>query len=167
MQLNQDFFCRDVLEVAPDLLGKSLVRKTGSITRKYMITEVEAYRGEEDMACHARFGLTKRNRVMYETGGLVYVYLVYGIYWMFNIVAGPAGVPQAVLIRGISGYDGPGKLSRALDIDKSLYGEDMTSSDKIWIEDRQGHINFLETPRIGIEYAEEPWKSKPWRFILT
>lgn len=167
MQLNQDFFCRDVLAVAPDLLGKSLVRKTGSITRKYMITEVEAYRGEEDMACHARFGLTKRNRVMYETGGLVYVYLVYGIYWMFNIVAGPAGVPQAVLIRGISGYDGPGKLSRALDIDKSLYGEDMTSSDKIWIEDRQGHINFLETPRIGIEYAEEPWKSKPWRFILT
>lgn len=166
MRLTKDFFCRDVLEVAPDLLGKNLVRKTGRFPERFEITEVEAYRGEEDEACHARFGLTKRNRVMYETGGLVYVYLVYGMYWMLNIVTGQAGVPQAVLIRGIRGSSGPGKLTRTLGINGSFYGEDLTKSDSLWLEDRQKRCFFRQTPRIGIDYAAEPWKSMPWRFVV-
>jgi DNA-3-methyladenine glycosylase len=167
MRLTKDFFCRDVLEVAPDLLGKKLVRNTGQSLLSFMITEVEAYRGEEDEACHARFGQTRRNRVMYESGGLVYVYLVYGMYWMFNIVTGQAGVPQAVLIRGISGHNGPGKLTRSLEINKNLYGEDLTQSNKIWLENHSKKYRYLETSRIGIDYAAEPWKSMPWRYILT
>jgi len=106
MRLTKDFYCRDVLEVAPDLLGKILVRKPFFLF-SFVITEVEAYRGEEDDACHARFGMTRRNHIMYESGGLAYIYLVYGMHWMFNIVTGLAGFPQAVLIRGIEGYNGP------------------------------------------------------------
>jgi DNA-3-methyladenine glycosylase len=166
MRLTRDFFCRDVLEVAPSLLGNRLVRKTGSSHEGYVITEVEAYRGEEDKACHARFGLTKRNRVMYEPGGLVYVYLVYGMYWMFNIVTGQTGMPQAVLIRGVTGFNGPGKLTRALDISQNFYGEDLTSSDRIWVEDRKHDMPYHKNPRIGIDYASEPWKSMPWRYTL-
>jgi len=166
MRLTKDFFCRDVLEVAPELLGKNLLRKKGASAESFVVMEVEAYRGEEDDACHARFGKTKRNHVMYDTGGLVYVYLVYGMYWMFNIVTGSSGFPQAVLIRGISGYDGPGKLTRALGINQSLYGEDLTTSDNIWLEDGQSAVRYLSTARIGIDYAAEPWKSMPWRFAM-
>lgn len=164
MRLTKDFFCRDVLEVAPGLLGKNLLRRKGNTAESFLITEVEAYRGEEDAACHARFGKTKRNRVMYDGGGLVYVYLVYGMYWMFNIVTGSSGSPQAVLIRGITGCDGPGKLTRALGINQSFYGEDLTTSGEIWLEDGQKDIRYLSTARIGIGYAAEPWKSMPWRF---
>ena len=117
MRLTRNFYCRDVLEVAPGLLGKKLVRRSNTSQDVFVITEVEAYRGEEDGACHARFGKTNRNGVMYETGGFVYVYLVYGMYWMFNIVTGPAGHPQAVLIRGLEGIKGPGRLTRELGID--------------------------------------------------
>lgn len=166
MRLTQEFFDRDVLEVAPDLIGKILIRKKNHISSRYIITEVEAYRGEEDEACHARFGPTMRNAIMYEPGGKVYVYLVYGIYWMFNIVTGSAGIPQAVLIRGITGYNGPGKLTKALDITKNLYGEDLVVSEKIWLEHHSKKYRYLQTSRIGIEYASEPWKSIPWRFIL-
>ena len=166
MRLTQEFFCRDVLEVAPELIGKILVRKKSRISSQYLITEVEAYRGAEDEACHARFGQTMRNSVMYESGGKVYVYLVYGIYWMLNIVTGSFGIPQAVLIRGITGYNGPGKLTRALDINKDLYGEDLTTSGRIWLENHAEKYQYIQTSRVGIEYASEPWKSMPWRFVL-
>ncbi|MBN1187714.1 MAG: DNA-3-methyladenine glycosylase [Bacteroidales bacterium] len=166
-RLGRDFFTRDVLEVAPALLGKLIVRceNSGNIN-KYRITEVEAYRGEEDKACHASKGRTHRNDVMYWEGGHIYVYLIYGMYWMLNIVTGEKDNPQAVLIRGVDGYDGPGKLTRRMNIDKSQYGEDVTTSGKIWIED-DGYANkYIQTPRINIDYAGEFWKNKPWRFIL-
>ncbi|MBN2482120.1 MAG: DNA-3-methyladenine glycosylase [Bacteroidales bacterium] len=166
MRLTGEFFCRDVLEVAPDLIGKVLVRNKTMIQSRYLITEVEAYRGQEDEACHARFGPTSRNAIMYDSGGKIYVYLVYGIYWMFNIVTGGFGMPQAVLIRGISGYNGPGKLTKALEINKDLYGEDLSVSDKIWVEQHSKKHRFIQTSRVGIDYASEPWKSMPWRFIL-
>ncbi len=166
MRLTKSFFCRDVLLVAPDLIGKTLVREKDSVTSRYLITEVEAYRGEEDEACHARFGKTRRNTIMYESGGKAYIYLVYGMYWMFNVVTGSMGMPQAVLIRSITGYNGPGKLTRALDITKNLYGEDLTTSGKLWLENNSKKCRYIKTSRVGIEYASEPWKSMPWRFLM-
>ncbi len=166
-KLSAGFFIRDVLDVAPDLIGKIIVvRKEDGIFQSHMITETEAYRGFEDKACHASRGETPRNRVMFENGGKIYVYLIYGMYWMLNFVAGVEGIPQAVLIRGIEGYDGPGKLTRVLGIDKSFYGEDLSTSDRIWIEDRGFQPSFSTGPRIGIEYAGDYWKNKPWRYFI-
>jgi DNA-3-methyladenine glycosylase len=167
-RLQRDFFIRDVLEVAPELLGKSLVRKVDSQIEKYLITEVEAYRGEKDLACHASKGRTPRTEIMYHNGGLVYVYLIYGMYWMLNIVTSIIDIPQAVLFRGIKGFDGPGKLTKKLEIDKSFYGEDLMNSGRIWIEHNEEFKGFKikTTSRIGIDYAGE-WKHKPWRFIIS
>ena len=165
-KLPTDFFKRDVLIVAPDLLGKLIVRQfeDGRIER-FRITEVEAYRGEEDKACHATKGRTKRTEVMYHSGGKLYVYLIYGMYWMLNIVTGEENNPQAVLIRGVEQASGPGRVGKILHIDKSFYGENLPST-RIWLEfDQILQSDYLTTPRIGIGYAEE-WKDKPWRFII-
>lgn len=164
-RLKRDFYIRDVLEVAPDLLSKRLVIKMpGGIYNKFRITEVEAYRGSEDKACHACKGRTTRTEIMFHEGGKLYVYLIYGMYWMLNIVTADEGVPQAVLIRGIENHNGPGKITRDLGINKSLYGEDLTTSERIWLEE-SGYIPVIKTsPRIGVEYAGEFWKTRPWRY---
>jgi DNA-3-methyladenine glycosylase len=167
MRLEGSFYERDVLQVAPELIGKTLVCKTLSESFYYCITEVEAYKGTEDMASHARFGKTSRNAIMFEQGGLLYVYLIYGIYWMLNIVTGKKDDPQAVLIRGIKGYSGPGKVARQLGIEKSFNGMDLTRSETIWIEDAAFNPQFRQVPRYGIQYASDPWKSMPWRFIMV
>ena len=135
-RLNADFYRRDVLEVAPDLIGKLLVRKlpTGE-ELKYRITETEAYRGEEDTGCHAKAGKTNRTVVMYGPGGRTYIYLCYGIHHLINAVTGKEGQPQAALIRGVEGYNGPAKLTKAMKITKELNDTDLTTSDEIWIED--------------------------------
>lgn len=168
-RLQRDFFTRDVLDVAPDLLGKYLVRKFdhGEVS-KFKITEVEAYRGEEDLACHASKGRTKRTEIMYHEGGRIYVYLIYGMYWMLNFVTANENIPQAVLIRGIEGFAGPGKLTRHLQIDKSFYGKDLISNDSLWIEPNSDNsdLKINTTPRIGIDYAGEIYKNKRWRFVL-
>ncbi|MEE4196513.1 MAG: DNA-3-methyladenine glycosylase [Bacteroidales bacterium] len=163
------FYTRDVLEVAPGLLGKILVRKYDDQTfRKFLITEVEAYRGEEDLACHAQKGRTKRTEIMYHQGGHLYVYLIYGMYWMLNVVTGEENNPQAVLIRGIEGFDGPGKITKNLSIDHSFYGIHLNTSHHLWIENpcHPEKVRFKTAPRVGIDYAGEYWKNKPWRFIL-
>ncbi|MCH7657100.1 MAG: DNA-3-methyladenine glycosylase [Bacteroidetes bacterium] len=166
-KLSKEFFVRDVLEVAPELLGQYLVRnyETGGSYR-YLITEVEAYRGEEDKACHASKGRTKRTEIMYHEGGGIYVYLVYGMYWMLNFVTGEKDNPQAILIRGVKDFHGPGVLTRELKISNSFYGEDLNCSQRIWVEKSQGNHGFSVAPRIGINYAGDEWKNKPWRFIL-
>ncbi|MGB9747409.1 MAG: DNA-3-methyladenine glycosylase [Bacteroidales bacterium] len=166
-RLGKNFFIRDVTEVAPALVGKILARNfsDGRIIRR-LITEVEIYRGEEDEACHASKGMTGRTRVMYSEGGRIYVYLIYGMYWMLNFVTGPEGHPQAVLIRGIEGFNGPGKLTRALEIDGTFYGEDLTRSERIWIEENRRKFRIGKGTRIGIDYAGEEWRSKPWRYFL-
>ena len=165
--VDYDFFRRDVLLVAPDLLGKYLVAADGSGLRRFRITETEAYRGVEDLACHASKGRTKRTEVMFMAGGLVYVYLIYGMYHMLNIVTGAQDEPQAVLIRGVDAAEGPGRVSRLLGIDKSFYGEDLTVSRRLWLEDGQAPApeSLLITPRTGIDYAGE-WKYKLWRFVV-
>jgi DNA-3-methyladenine glycosylase len=163
-RLTRDFYTRDVLEVAPELIGKVLVVRSENYTHKGIITEVEAYRGTEDKACHANKGRTKRTEIMYHEGGKIYVYFVYGMYWMLNVVTSKTDIPQAVLIRGIEGCYGPGRLTRMMGINKSFYGEDLTISEKIRI-DESGVTPLLKTgKRIGIEYAGDPWINKPWRF---
>ena len=104
---------------------------------------------------------------MYHTGGKVYVYLIYGMYWMLNVVTGQKDRPQAVLIRGISKYNGPGKLTRELMIDRSFYGEDLISSNRIWIENSEDKVDIIKSKRIGIDYAGNPWRDKKWRFMIA
>lgn len=166
-RLLRDFFTRDVLIVAPELVGKTIaVKMPEGVTDRYMITEVEAYRGSEDKACHASKGRTARTEIMYSNGGHLYIYLIYGMYWMLNVVTAEKDFPQAVLIRGIENFSGPGKLTKSLGIDKSYYGEDISTTERIWFEDA-GLTPVISTgPRIGINYAGENWKSKPWRFFI-
>lgn len=168
IRLKSDFFQRDVLDVAPELLGKFLViNNQDGIKKRYMITEVEAYRGVDDLACHASRGKTPRTEVMFRRGGFLYIYLIYGIYWMLNIVTGEEDNPQAVLVRGIEGFDGPGKLTRATGIDGSWYATDLAISERVWIEGPGRRVIIGTSPRIGIDYSGEPWKSKPWRYFVS
>jgi DNA-3-methyladenine glycosylase len=165
-RVSTDFFMREVLDVAPELLGKQLMRryKNGTIGR-FMITETEAYRGFEDRACHASKGRTPRSEIMFRPGGSVYVYLIYGIYWLLNFVTGGEGNPSAVLIRGLEEISGPGRVGKALQLDQSFYGECLETSKRIWVEESGITLPYRKVPRIGIHYAGEPWVSKPWRFV--
>ena len=166
-RFDRDFYCQDVLEVAPRLLGQHLVRVGPDGTRSaYVITETEAYRGGEDLACHASRGMTPRTSVMFGEGGHVYMYLIYGMYWMMNVVTGQEGMPQAVLFRGLKEVSGPGRLTRLLGVDRDFYGEDLVKSGRIWIEESGFTPAYTSGPRIGVEYAGEPWKDMPWRFLL-
>ena len=168
LRLDTAFFLRDVLEVAPALLGKILFRTYDDGTiRRFRISETEAYRGTEDKACHAGRGMTPRNAVMFREGGLVYVYFIYGMYWMLNFVTGQAGDASAVLIRGIDDIHGPGRVGKILQLDRSFYGEYLSESQRIWMEDNPGKVTFTVHPRVGIHYAGEPWVSRPWRFVLV
>lgn len=167
VRLAKEFYLKDVLEVAPELPGKDLVIKLpGGTPGKFRVTEVEAYRGSEDRACHAFRGRTARTEIMFHEGGRLYIYLIYGMYWMLNIVTAGKDIPQAVLVRGVENYPGPGMLTKGLGIDKSFYGEDLTLSDRIWLEDPGLSFKVKIGRRIGIDYAGEYWKSKPWRFFL-
>lgn len=166
-KLDYNFYKHDALTVAPLLLGKILVRRLENGKEiRLRITETEAYCGEHDTACHAKAGRTKRTNPLYDKGGTVYVYLCYGIHNLINVVTGKKDDPQAVLIRGVEGYPGPGRLTKAMSIDRSLNEDDFSTSDKVWIEDDGYKAKHKTTPRIGIDYATEPYKSAPWRFVL-
>jgi DNA-3-methyladenine glycosylase len=167
VRLTREFYIRDVLEVAPEMPGKNMVLRLndGSLGR-FRVTEVEAYRGSEDLACHAFRGRTLRTEIMFHEGGRIYIYLIYGMYWMLNIVTGEKDNPQAVLIRGVENYSGPGKMTKALGIDKSYYGVDVATSERMWFEDAGLILPVKSGPRIGIDYAGEYWKSRPWRYFL-
>ena len=182
------FYDRPVLDVARDLLGRRLVRCINGQRVGGLVVECEAYRGEEDLACHARAGRTPRTAVMYGPPGQAYVYFTYGMHWMLNCVTGPQGFPAAVLIRAIQpreGLDsiaarragrptrdwcnGPAKLCQALGIDGQHNGLPLwQDSGGLWLESGQpvpdGQVR--STPRIGIPRVPEPWRSMPWRFVL-
>lgn len=166
-RLPKEFYTRDVLKVAPALLGKKIIRKgaSGHISA-HVISETEAYRGTEDKACHASKGKTPRTKVMFETGGILYMYLIYGMYWMMNIVTGAREEPQAVLIRGLLDVSGPGRLTRSLALDGSFNGEDLQSSERIWIIDDGARVEYNTSTRVGIDYAGTIWKMKPWRYVM-
>ena len=160
-------FSADAVAMARALLGKWLCRRLddGTLIRR-RITETVAYFGEEDTACHAHKGRTPRTDVMYAPGGLAYVYLCYGMYDMFNVVTGPKDHPEAVLIRGVDGADGPGKLTRALGIARELNREDLARSRRLWIEDDGFAPRFVRAPRIGIAYASARDRNRKWRFTV-
>ena len=157
---------KDAVSLAKELLGKLLCRKIGRKIIKLRITETESYYGENDTACHAHKGKTERTSVMYLEGGHSYIYLCYGVHWLLNIVSGKQDFPEAVLIRGVEGFNGPGKLTKALSIDKLLNGENLIESKQLWIEDTGEKPLFKAEKRIGIDYASEKDKNRLWRFVL-
>ena len=167
-RLTRAFFSRPCLEVAPDLLGLYLVHDE----RAGRIVEVEAYVHEEDEACHARFGRTQRAATLYGPPGHAYVFRIYGMYDCFNVVTEPKDSPAAVLIRAVEpvpplegGTDGPGKLCRALRINRAHNGEDLVNGALVWLERRNlKKVRIATTPRIGVDYAGD-WVKKPWRFL--
>ena len=183
--LPRSFFSRPSLSVARELLGMRLVRVQAGQRLSGLITEAEAYIGQEDLACHAHTGKSKRNAVMFGPPGFAYVYFTYGMHWMLNAVTEPDGSPAAVLLRAIQPLEGleliaarregrdtigPGKLTQALGIDGSLNRIDLCDpASGLWIEpgvpvpDRA----VLTGPRIGLYTVPEPWKSMPWRFRTT
>ena len=160
------FFEQDALDVAPALLGMRVCRRLpdGQVLRA-PIAETEVYRGEEDQACHARHGRTARTALMYGPGGHAYIYLCYGLHWLFNIVTGPENMPQAVLIRALQKpLDGPAKWTKAFQVTGAQNGLYLPNSEEIWLEAGETPA-FRTAPRVGIDYAGEPWKLIPWRFI--
>ena len=184
-RLPADVFAADAVTVARQLLGQRLLRFYQGQVLAGLITQTEAYVGESDTACHAARGRTPRTEVMYGAAGHYYVYLIYGMYHMLNIVTGAPGQPEAVLIRGLkplqgisimrrlrSGAaaerlcDGPGKLCQALAIDKRFNGVPVSGGD-LWLEAgspvNPEHVQA--TPRIGIGYASPQDQKRPWRFV--
>ncbi len=166
LRLREEFFHRDCLDVAPDLVGKLLIRRLpdGSLLRE-RIAETEAYRGEEDLACHASKGRTPRTELLYRKSGTIYVYLCYGMHWLMNVITGEEEQPQGVLIRAGEVHNGPAKLTKYLQIGKSFNGKSFADHDELWIEDDGIHPKLRTNVRVGIDYAGDYWKNMPWRWI--
>ena len=167
--LGKEFLNRPTLVVAEELLGQHLCRKNGDTTLRCQITEVEAYDGPEDRACHAHKGKTDRNSIMFGPAGHWYVYLCYGVHWLLNIVTGPKDYPAAVLFRGVLEVSGPGRLTKKLEINKDQNHLPSTPGSGLWLESSGITLSakhFEKTPRIGIDYAGPEWAAVPYRFLL-
>ncbi len=190
MKLPKNYYLNEsVVDIAKDLIGKVLITRINNIATAGIITETEAYNGIYDKACHAYNGrITERNKVLYETGGISYVYLCYGMHYLFNVVTNKKNIPEAVLIRAIKPieglttifkriskqsltnniFSGPGKVTKALGIDKRLNTQALTGN-QIWIEDKSIKINYQHLsvgPRIGVDYAQED-ALLPYRFYIN
>ncbi len=190
--LDSNFFNRPTVAVAKDLLGKFLVRRYRSKTIACMITEVEAYDGRHDKASHAHRGKTVRNFPMFGTAGQWYVYFTYGMYWMLNIVTREENYPAAILIRGVYGISGPGRLTKKLKIDGRFSGLPATAKTGLWIEGRgyrlrdgyiyplsprlrsglrkddfQRPLKIKKGPRVGVAYAGRYWAKRHLRFWIV
>lgn len=165
MRLERGFFERDVLDVAPELVGKVLVRRLpDGAEKRLVITETEAYRGAEDTACHASHGRTKRSEVLYHRAGTIYVYLCYGMHWLMNLVTGDINQPQAVLIRACEGAEGPGRLTKALGVTGEYNDSDITDCPTLWVEDQGNQVNIITDKRVGISYAAQEDIDRLWRY---
>ncbi len=173
VRLPTDFYDRPALPVARELLGKVLVLSEGGRVVRGRIVETEAYVGEHDLACHAAKGRTQRTEVLYGPPGRAYVYLIYGMYPLFNVVTGKEGKAAAVLVRGLEpleGFapdvrtDGPGRLCRAMGILMRHNRQDLVEGETLWLEDAAPvpSRRVLRGPRIGVDYAGE-WAHKPYR----
>jgi DNA-3-methyladenine glycosylase len=170
-KLTQSFFQRPAEEVAQALIGKILVRRLhGNVLRARLI-ETEAYLGPDDLASHASKGHTRRTEVLFGAPGRAYVYLIYGMYEMLNVVAGAAGQGQAVLIRAADPLDdweadlsGPGRLTRALQITRLQNGLDLTGTQIYLLDNPDYQPTVQSAKRIGIDYALQ-WKNAPLRFV--
>ncbi len=167
--LKPSFFGRPALVVARDLLGKYLVRQIGKKKIAGLITETEAYIGPHDLASHSSKGRTKRTEIMFKEGGHWYVYFVYGMHYMVNVVTDGADYPSAVLIRGVERVSGPGRVAKHFKINKKLNGTLVGKKSGLWIEDRGLKISkfkIKKSPRIGVAYAGPIWATKDYRFFI-
>lgn len=168
--LKKDFYEQSTFVVARALLGKYLVTRYKGKIYPYMITEVEIYDGRADLASHAARGMTPRNKIMYGDAGVWYVYLVYGIHEMLNIVTRKRGYPAGVLIRGVEGISGPGRVTKALHVTRDVNGKKAEKNSGLWIEDRGVRViktKVVRTPRVGVIYAGEYWAKKKWRLVYN
>lgn len=188
--LDRAFYNRPALAVARDLLGCRLVRRVNGQMMAGLITETEAYQGEEDLGCHASAGKTPRTEVMYGAPGHAYVYFTYGMHWLLNVVTDKVETPSAVLIRAMQPVegeslmaihrpyhamradwtDGPAKLTQALKIDGAFNRVDLCSPESdLWLENGDPAPEDLieRTPRVGLNAVPEPWRSIPWRFVMV
>ncbi len=182
MIVKKPFYQKNTLAVAKNLLGCFLVRKIGKKTIRGMITETEAYVGEDDLACHASRGRTKRTETMYGEAGRAYIYMIYGIYHCLNVVTEKKGFPAAVLIRSVKIFerpmsgrktsdaielDGPGKLCGFMKIDRELNGLNISLGKRLWIEKgiKTSAKNIRNSKRIGIDYARH-CRHYLWRFYI-
>ena len=188
LRLKQEFYQKDAVQAARDLLGKIIVRKYNGKTITVKIVETEAYCGAEDKASHAHNNKkTKRTAPMFKKGGHAYIYLIYGMYYCLNVVTAAENNPHAVLIRGVEPLkglkyikenrqikssrskdltNGPGKLSQALKIDKSFDGCNLVENNSLYLTDGGTEDFEIESsPRVNIDYAEE-YKDKKWRFFI-
>jgi DNA-3-methyladenine glycosylase len=172
-KLPREFYDRDTIEVARELLGKLLVHASGGIERIGRIVEVEAYLGPHDLAAHSARGLTPRTRVMFGPPGRAYVYLIYGMYHCMNVVTQAEGKASAVLLRALEPVQniegrtqGPGLLCRAMHIDKRLNDHDLTSDDFHVAEaEAPQRFSIVRRPRIGVDYAGH-WARRLLRFYI-
>lgn len=165
-RLEEAFFARSCILVAQDMVGKLICRKTpeGEILT-LRITEAEAYNGVSDTACHAYRGRTPRSEMLWRAPGTVYVYLCYGMHWMLNAITGREGEAEGVLIRACEAYNGPGKLTKYLQIDKRFNGGSFVESDLLWLADDGYRPSIRTDKRVGINYADQRDIDRPWRFI--
>ncbi len=174
--LRSEFFDRNSVVAAKDLIGKYLVREINGKTLGFKIVETEAYEGLSDKASHAHRGRTPRNTPMFGKPGTIYVYFTYGMHWMLNISCGKKGHPAAILIRGVEGSIGPARLTRKLGIDKKLNGKLLGKKSELWVEEHDtntrmktndtNRIKILKTPRIGIDSSGPIWSKKLYRFVI-
>ena len=183
MKLPREFYLRDGLTVARELIGKKLVTNLPEGLTGGIIVETEAYMGAIDAASHAYKGLTERTKIFYGAGGFVYVYLIYGVHICTNVVANVENIPEAILIRALQPVDGvdlmkrrrgkknlrelcsgPGKLSQALGITKNFYGTDLCG-EEIFIEPAE-NFSIAATKRINVDYAGEA-ANYFWRFVAS
>jgi len=161
------FFDRPADEVARDLLGKALVRRLGRTEHALLVTETEAYLGPHDLACHSARGRTLRTEAMFGPPGTLYIYLVYGLHRMLNVVTGAEGCAAAVLIRGAGHARGPGRLGRALALTTDLNGKAASPETGVWFEDRDVlGSRIVAAPRIGVGYAGPRWSRRKLRFTV-
>ena len=167
--LPRAFYARDAETVARALLGTVLVHRKNGAELCARIVETEAYVGPHDLACHASRGRTRRTEVMFGEAGHAYVYLIYGMYRMLNVVTGEEGDPQAVLVRAaepVSGVvgttNGPGRLARAMSIEMADNGVDLCAEALFFARGARPRA-IVETTRVNVDYAGE-WAEKPLRF---
>src|SRR3989344_478630 len=171
--LEPKFFGRSAVSAGRALLGKHLVRLVDHKEIALPIMEVEVYDGFEDRASHAFRGKTPRNEIMWGDAGRLYVYFVYGMHWMLNVVVGRKDYPASILFRGAGEYDGPAKLTKFIDVNKSLNGKLALPASGLWFEDRgffsgKNRRRFIirRLPRVGVHYAGPVWSKKLYRFKL-
>lgn len=183
-KLSRTFYNRDALTLAPDLLGKILVRNDNGAITSGLIVETEAYCGPLDKAAHTfNNKRTSRTEILFHSAGFAYIYMIYGLHHCLNVTANLPGKPECVLVRALQPLDGqnimserrhtknlknlcngPGKLCQAMNITRELYGADLCGTE-LYILDNSISVNVRCSPRIGIDYAQE-YRNKLWRFFI-